>query len=369
MANRAGFANNLIVPTVLAIGFVLRLIGVNVGLPDSPDPREVLIAQDVLNLIDFTAPPQIYNWPGTAWFYIIAGVGKLLSFCGWYPTETRVILLGTLHQCPIVYSNALVHLSYRVSLLQQTCRSTCSRIARRCDVTRHQRVAFRTCRHPRDFLCGTVSLGHLTRARSTATALTFPTAIWLGVIVGVGFAVKFTTIFVVFALLCFIGSEHYYRKLATIVSVSALTFTFLGPYWLIDLISPEWNLFFADFCYEASHYHWGHFGLISTAESDGLGRFIYLWTLLKWGMGLPLALLVCFGVLWALVPLKSSQQSARGWKNGRTEGWGIPTFQPSNLPTKNLPVFQPSNPSSYYLSLFLIYCLLGYTRLSLYVIC
>ena len=44
-------------PTVLAVGFVLRLIGVNVGLPDSPDPREVLIAQDVLNLIHFTAPP------------------------------------------------------------------------------------------------------------------------------------------------------------------------------------------------------------------------------------------------------------------------------------------------------------------------
>ena len=182
----------------------------------------------------------------------------------------------------------------------------------------------------------------LTRARSASTTLTFQTAIWLGVIVGVGFAVKFTTIFVVFTLLCFIGSEHFYRRLATIVSVSALTFTFLCPYWLIDLISPEWNLFFADFWYEASHYHWGHFGLISTAESDGLSRFIYLWTLLKWGMGLPLALLVCFGVLCALVSLKVG-------------GKGLRRFPTSEI-------------LLYLLSLFLIYCLSGYTRLSLYVI-
>ena len=112
LTDRAGFVNNLIMPTVLAIGFLLRLIGVNVGLPDSPDPREVLIAQDVLNLIHFTAPPQIYNWPGTAWFYIIAGVGKLLSFGGWHLTETRVILLA---RCiNVLLSTATLWFTYRI---------------------------------------------------------------------------------------------------------------------------------------------------------------------------------------------------------------------------------------------------------------
>ena len=303
LANYAGFTNNLIMPTVLAIGFVLRLIGVNVGLPDSPDPREVLIAQDVLNLIHFTAPPQIYNWPGTAWFYIIAGVGKLLSFCGWHLTETRVILLA---RCiNVLLSTATLWFTYRIGFhcySRHVGQLAAGLLAvAMLHATNESRFALVDI--PATF-CVALFLWHLTRARSTATALTFPTAIWLGVIVGVGFAVKFTTIFVVFALLGFIGSEHFYRRLATTVSVSALIFTFLCPYWLIDLISPEWNLFFADFWYEASHYHWGHFGLISTAESDGLGRFIYLWTLLKWGMGLPLALLVCFGVLWALVPIK-----------------------------------------------------------------
>ncbi len=59
-----------VVSIILVVGFVLRVLGIGVGLPDSPDPRETLIAQDVLNLISFTAPPEIYNWPGTAWFYL-----------------------------------------------------------------------------------------------------------------------------------------------------------------------------------------------------------------------------------------------------------------------------------------------------------
>ena len=341
LANRAGFANNLIVPIVLAIGFMLRLIGVNVGLPDSPDPREVLIAQDVLNLIHFTAPPQIYNWPGTAWFYIIAGVGKLLSFCGWYLTETRVILLA---RCiNVLLSTATLWFTYRIGFhcySRRVGQLAAGLLAvAMLHATNESRFALVDI--PATF-CVVLFFWVLTRARSASTTLTFQTAIWLGVIVGVGFAVKFTTIFVVFALLCFIGSEHFYRRLVTIISISALTFTFLCPYWLIDLISPEWNLFFADFWYEASHYHWGHFGLITTAESDGLGRFIYLWTLLKWGMGLPLALLVCFGVLCALVPLKvgSSQQGAGRREEGKDGDPNLPTFQPSNQESSSLPTFQ-----------------------------
>ena len=152
------------------------------------------------------------------------------------------------------------------------------------------------------------------RARSFSVAPTFQTAVWLGAITGIGFAVKFTTLFVGFSLLVFIRSEGFYKKLATIIGVSAFTFTFLCPYWLIDLVSPEWNLFFEDFWYEATHYHRGHFGLITTAESGWLHRFIYLWILLKWGMGLPLTLLVSLGVLYALVSL-------------RKEGGGFPTLE------------------------------------------
>ena len=309
-------SNNFVISAILISGFSFRLIGINIGLPDSPDPREVLIARDVLNLIHFTAPPQIYNWPGTAWFYIIAGVGKLLSLTGWQLMEAHVILLA--RGINVLLSTATLWFTYRVGV--QCYNKRIGQIAAgllavaMLHATNESRFALVDI--PATF-CVTLFLWLVMRVRFSSVAPTFQTAVWLGVIAGVGFAVKFTTVFVGFSLLIFIRSEGYYKKLATIIGVSALTFTFLCPYWLIDLVSPEWNFFFEDFWYEATHYHRGHFGLIATAESGLLHRFIYLWTLLKWGMGLPLALLASLGVLCGLMSLKavssqknSNQQSA-----------------------------------------------------------
>ena len=296
-------SNNFVISAILISGFSFRLIGIDIGLPDSPDPREVLIARDVLNLTHFTAPPQIYNWPGTAWFYIIAAVGKLLSVAGLQLTEARVILLA--RGINVLLSTATLWFTYRIGVHCYSKRI--GQIAAgllavaMLHATNESRFALVDI--PATF-CVTLFLWLVMRARSSSVAPTFQTAVWLGVVAGIGFAVKFTTVFVGFSLLVFIRSEGFYKKLATIIGISAFTFTFLCPYWLIDLVSPEWNLFFEDFWYEATHYHRGHFGLIAAAESGLLHRFIYLWTLLKWGMGLPLALLVSLGVLCALASLK-----------------------------------------------------------------
>ena len=308
--------NNFVIPAILISGFSFRLIGINIGLPDAPDPREVLIVRDVLNLIHFTAPPEIYNWPGTAWFYIIAGVGKLLSLMGWQLTEARVILLA--RGINVLLSTATLWFTYLIGV---HCYSKCiGQIAAgllavaMLHATNESRFALVDI--PATF-CVTLFLWLVMRVRSSSASPTFQTAVWLGVIAGIGFAVKFTTIFVGFSLLVFIKSEGFYKKLATLIGVSALTFTFLCPYWVIDLVSPEWNFFFEDFWYEATHYHRGHFGLIAAGESGLLHRFIYLWTLLKWGMGLPLAVLVGLGVLCAFVSLKviSSRQSGRSLRS------------------------------------------------------
>ena len=296
-------SNNFVISAILISGFSFRLIGIDIGLPDSPDPREVLIARDVLNLTHFTAPPQIYNWPGTAWFYIIAAVGKLLSIAGLQLTEARVILLA--RGINVLLSTATLWFTYRIGVhcygkrIGQIAAGLLA--VAMLHATNESRFALVDI--PATF-CVTLFLWLVMRARSSSVAPTFQTAVWLGVVAGIGFAVKFTTVFVGFSLLVFIRSEGFYKKLATIIGVSAFTFTFLCPYWLIDLVSPEWNLFFEDFWYEATHYHRGHFGLIAAAESGLLHRFIYLWTLLKWGMGLPLALLVSLGVLCALASLK-----------------------------------------------------------------
>ncbi len=334
-------SNNFVISAILISGFSFRLIGIDIGLPDSPDPREVLIARDVLNLTHFTAPPQIYNWPGTAWFYIIAAVGKLLSLAGFQLTEARVILLA---RCiNVLLSTATLWFTYRIGVhcygkrIGQIAAGLLA--VAMLHATNESRFALVDI--PATF-CVTLFLWLVMRARSSSVAPTFQTAVWLGVVAGIGFAVKFTTVFVGFSLLVFIRSEGFYKKLATIIGVSAFTFTFLCPYWLIDLVSPEWNLFFEDFWYEATHYHRGHFGLIAAAESGLLHRFIYLWTLLKWGMGLPLALLVSLGVLCALASLKavSRQQRTGRREEGKDGGPNFPTFQPSNQESSSLPTFQ-----------------------------
>ena len=297
--------SNFVILAILIAGFGLRVVGVNVGLPEAPDPREVIIAQDVLNLIHFTAPPQTYNWPGTAWFYIVAAVGKLLSIFGLPLTEARVILLA---RCINTFlSTATLWFTY--ALGQRASNRRVGQIAAgllavsMLHATNESRFALVDI--PATF-CVTLFLWIALRARFSSSALTLRTAVWLGIIAGVGFAVKFTTVFVGFSLFIFIGTDRFYRRFATIIGVSVLTFTLLCPYWLIDLISPVWNLFFLDFWYEATHYHQGHFGLISTAESGWLERFVYILVLLKWGMGLPLALLVGVGVVRAFRSLKSS---------------------------------------------------------------
>ena len=296
--------SNFVISVILIAGFGLRVVGINVGLPEAPDPRETIIAQDVLNLIHFTAPPQTYNWPGTAWFYIVAAVGKLLSFTGLPLTEARVILLARCINA--LLSTATLWFTYAIG--QHVYNRRVGQIAAgllavaMLHATNESRFALVDI--PATF-CVTLFLWIAFRARFSSSVLTFRAAVWLGIVAGVGFAVKFTTVFVCVSLLAFIGTDRFYRRFATIIGVLVLTFTLLCPYWFIDLISPEWNLFFSDFWYEATHYHKGHFGLISTVESGWLQRFVYLWVLLKWGMGLPLALLIGFGVMRALVSFKS----------------------------------------------------------------
>ena len=340
-------SNHFVIPAILISGFSFRIIGINIGLPDSPDPREVLIARDVLNLIHFTAPPQIYNWPGTAWFYIIAAVGKLLSLTGWQLTEARVILLA--RGINVLLSTATLWFTYRIGVhcFSQRIGQIAAGLLAVAMLHATNESRFALVDIPATF-CVTLFLYLVTRERSSSDAFPFQTAVWLGVIAGVGFAVKFTTVFAGFSLLVFTISEDFPprgrcgfkqhlpgssvtpKKLATIIGVSALTFTFLCPYWLIDLVSPEWNFFFEDFWYEATHYHRGHFGLIAAGESGLFHRFIYLWTLLKWGMGLPLALLASLGVLCALMSLKAvNSQQGTGRREERKDGGdsSLPTFQ------------------------------------------
>lgn len=285
----------LVIFTILVIGFVLRYLGIGVGLPSSPDPRETLIAQDILNLINFTAPPEIYNWPGTAWFYLIAIIGKILSIFGFDMTEGRVIWIARFIN--VLLSTCTIWLTY--CLGNRVGNKRVGQIASgflavtMLHATNESRFALVDI--PATF-CVTLFLWLAVQD----TRLTFRTCLWLGIIAGIGFAVKFTTVFVGISLFIFIRTDGFLRKFATIIGIAAITFTIICPYWVIDLVSTEWDSFFKDVWYEARHYHQGHFGLFATEETGWLDRYMYLWILLKWGMGLPLALLVSISIVYTL---------------------------------------------------------------------
>ena len=318
----------------LIVGFTLRMIGIGVGLPDYPDPREPLIAQDILNLIHLKAPPEIYNWPGTAWFYLVAVLGKSLEIVGLNLTISHIIWLARFIN--VLLSTVTIWLTYQIGIRFYS--RSVGRIAAAflavtmLHATNESRFALVDI--PATF-CVTLLLWLCAKDRSVS----FRRAVWLGGVAGMSFAVKFTTAFAGLSVVVLLqrqrictsesipnfiglrenrkeGNEEtkgngreliciqFLTKLAIVIGVAALSFTVICPYWLIDLFSPEWNRFFEAFFYEASHYRKGHFGLFATEEINWLNRLTYLWTLLRWGMGVPLALLSIVGLCVAIADRK-----------------------------------------------------------------
>ena len=294
---------DLVLIPILMVGFAIRIVGLGVGLPDHSDPREPLIAQDILNLIHLESPPEIYNWPGTAWFYLIVLIGVVLEAFGLELTVAQVIWLGRFTN--VLLSTATIWLTYQVGhrFYNRAIGLIGGGLLAVAMLHATNESRFALVDIPATF-CVTLLLWFCAKAQSVS----FRRVVWLGIIAGIGFAVKFTTIFagLSVAALLVLRSERFqasalFLKLATVVGVAGATFTIICPYWLIDFFSPNWNLFFDALFYESSHYQKGHFGLFATGEINWFNRFTYLWTLLRWGMGTPLALLAIVGTLLAII--------------------------------------------------------------------
>ena len=297
--------NTLVIVSILILSFILRIIGIGVGLPDTPDPRETIISHDIINLINFSALPGTFNWPGTAWFHLIALIGKLLDFIGIELTESRIILLG---RCKNVFLSTLtVWVTYclgtkcynrRVGLIAAGFLAVAMLHA-----TSESRFALVDIPAT---LCATLFLWLMARD----TELRYRTCIYLGIVMGIGLAVKYPTLFVCLSLLIFISTADIYRKFATIILFTVISFTIVCPYWLIDIFSSDWNKFFSDFSYETTHYHRGHFGLFATGDTGWLNRYLHLLHILKLGVGFPLAMLVGIGLLFSIGGLSLSVKRA-----------------------------------------------------------
>lgn len=313
------FRTNLVLIPILTIGFTLRIVGLGVGLPDRPDPREPLIGQDILNLINLASLPEIYNWPGTAWFYLIALIGRTLEAFGLDLTVSRVIWLARFIN--VLLSTATIWLTYQIGgrLYNRTVGLIGGGLLAVAMLHATNESRFALVDIPATF-CVALLLWFCARTPSVSLPPSTPPlaggrCVWLGVIAGLGFAVKYTSIFVGLsvAALLFLRSDRFRTsdfllKLGTVVGVAAATFTIICPYWLIDLFSSKWNLFFDALFYESTHYQKGHFGLFATGDITLFNRFTYLWILLRWGMGTPLALLAIAGTVLAVIHRKDGDK-------------------------------------------------------------
>ena len=192
---------DLVLIPILMVGFALRIVGLGVGLPDHPDPREPLIAQDIFNLIHLESPPQIYNWPGTAWFHLIALIGVVLEAFGLDLTVSQIIWLGRFTN--VLLSTATIWLTYQIGT--QFYSRPIGLIGggllavAMLHATNESRFALVDI--PATF-CVTLLLWFCARTRSVSLPPFSPRkrgdkggCVWLGAIAGIGLAVKFTTIF------------------------------------------------------------------------------------------------------------------------------------------------------------------------------
>ncbi|RKU28656.1 hypothetical protein C6497_07800 [Candidatus Poribacteria bacterium] len=319
-------AKHFILPIIIFISLLIRLPGIGVGLPYTPDPREVLIAEDVLNLINFESPPTIYNWPGTAWFYLIAIVGKTLSVFNVALTNSSVILIG--RYLNVLFGMGTVWFTFKLgnSLYNRQVGTISAAFLAVTMLHATNESRFAIVDIPATF-CITLFFYLLSRESN----LRISTCLKLGLVAGVGIAIKYPTIFVLFSILIYIKEEHFYRKLLLILSVCSLVFTVICPYWIIDSFSTEWNYFFNDFWYEAQHYNKGHFGLFTSSETGIIYRYLYLGTLLKWGMGFPLAILVVCGLLWEFGKLVLSSPRIRNFVSKKYKEKMKKDFNPANI--------------------------------------
>ena len=312
---------DLVIVPILMVGFALRIVGLGVGLPAHPDPREPLIAQDILNLIHLESPPEIYNWPGTAWFYLVALIGVVLEAFGLELTVTQVIWLGRFIN--VLLSTATIGLTYQAGtqLYNRAIGLIGSGLLAVAMLHATNESRFALVDVPATF-CVILLLWFCAKTQFVSLPPFSPRkrgdkgrCVWLGVIAGIGFAVKYTTIFagLSVAVLLFLRTERFrtsdfFLKLAMVVGVAATVFTIVCPYWLVDLFSSEWDLFFDALLYESSHYRKGHFGLFATGDINWFNRFTYLWTLLRWGLGTPLALLAIVGTVLAIIQRKDGDK-------------------------------------------------------------
>lgn len=262
-------------------------------MPSTPDPRETLIVQDALAVLNGETP-QLFNWPGTPWTFLSA------LFSWLFQTADASRLAGWMRGASLLFGAACLLFMYRLGRrLGGSGLLAASLLALTPSFSAGEANAALV-----DFPALALGLAAMSCAFS-AQRLSSKRAFWVGALIGVGMAFKWTAgVYAVpAALLLLLDDSPRRSKAGALLSAAGggVVGILVGcPYLLADF--PQvWE----GLRYELSHYRAGHVALFPTAEDGVFSPALRHAEAFVWaaghGLGLALAGVFCA----SLIPLLS----------------------------------------------------------------
>ena len=262
-------------------------------MPSAPDPREALIVQDALAVLNGETP-QLFNWPGTPWTLLSA----LLSWL--FQTADASRLAGLMRGASLLFGAVCLLFMYKMGRrLGGSGLLAAALLALTPSFSAGEANAALV-----DFPALALGLAAMSCAFS-AQRLSSKRAFWVGALIGVGMAFKWTAgVYAVpAALLLLLDDTPQRSKAGALLSAAGggIVGILAGcPYLLADF-----PLVWEGLLYELSHYNTGHFALFPTAEDSFFSPALRHAEAFVWAAGHGLSLALAGVFCASLIPLLS----------------------------------------------------------------
>ena len=302
--------NTISIILILVVGFILRFAGINWGLPDwmlpaSFHPNEANYVRAAIDVSNGAFSNLFWSKPSNFWILILGALFFIPTKLGLFNDITSYYILARLFT--VALSVLTIWLTYKTSrqlfgdkkivLLPPLIVSI---------MMLHiyeSHIAWMNI--PATFM-GALSLFYTSRIFSMSESENYNrmslilNLLLSSVALGIGASLKYQlgfTVFPLIASICFLRfkPEIKIRMLFTAGVITVITFLLTNPYWLLnfrDGLSSITGTY--------HHYSTGHGGIIPTVGLTFVDTYGNIFTLLKWWIGIPFAVLFILGLINSL---------------------------------------------------------------------
>jgi len=302
--------NSVCLILILILGFVLRLVGINWGLPDwilpsSLHPNESDYVLAGINVSNGVFSDVFWSKPSNLWIVMLGALFFIPTQLDLFADITSYYVLARFFV--IILSVLTIWLTYktsrelfgakRIALLPPLIISIM--------MLHIYESHFAWMNIPAAFL-GALSLFYASRILTMAESENpdrrklILNLVLSSVALGIGVSLKYQLGFIVFPLIvsvCYLRFEPEIkiRMLFTVGFITVLTFLLTNSYWLFDFRRGLSSVL-------GTHYHYstGYNGIIPTVGLTYIDTYSNIFSLLQWWTGIPLAFLFILGVINSL---------------------------------------------------------------------